>query len=92
MTISKACSSVVHSCCCATNLQNSSSYNNSIKVAQQIVDKCHQLATTPVPKTFLKPEEEQSVLDIGKQIAQYQKDLEAAKKDVPTYDLPDIYK
>ena len=71
--------------------QSSSVYKRALQNAEEMVSKLHFLATQPVPKTFVKVEEEQSVLDIGKSIAEAQKELERVKADKPTYEIPERY-
>lgn len=71
--------------------QSSSVYNNSINIAQRIVDQLRVLSSTPVPKTFLKPEEEQSVLDFDPQIEKAAKELQETTKNKPNYDIPESY-
>lgn len=71
--------------------QSSTTYKNALQNAEEIVSKLHYLATQPVPKTFVKVEEEQSVLDIEKSIAQAQEELERVKANKPTYEIPDRY-
>lgn len=71
--------------------QSSTTYKNALQNAEEIVSKLHYLATQPVPKTFVKVEEEQSVLDIEKSIEQAQEELERVKANKPTYEIPDRY-
>lgn len=71
--------------------QSSLVYKIALQEAQEIVSKLHFLATQPVPKTFTKVEDEQSVLDIGKSIAEAQKELERVKANKPTYEIPEKY-
>lgn len=71
--------------------QSSSVYKNALQNAEEIVSKLHYLATQPVPKKFIKAEEEQSVLDIEKSILKAQEELEQAKANTPTYEIPDRY-
>lgn len=71
--------------------QSSATYKKALQNAEEIVSKLHYLATQPVPKTFVKVEEEQSVLDIEKSIAQAQEELERVKVNKPTYEIPDRY-
>lgn len=71
--------------------QSSSIYESSLRDANEIVSKLHYLAKQPVPKTFLKVEDEQTVLEIGKSIARAQKDLEMVKEKKPTYEISDKY-
>lgn len=71
--------------------QSSPIYNKSINTAQSIVDQLRVLSTTPVPKKFLKPEEEQTVLDYNPRIEAASKELQEAIKDKPNYDIPESY-
>lgn len=63
----------------------------AVQKAETLVTKLHFLSATPVPASYLQPEEEKSVLKIDDKIAEAKKDLEAAKADVPTYDIPERY-
>lgn len=71
--------------------QSSSAYNNSVNTAQMIVDQLRALSSTPVPKSFLKPEEEQTVLNYNPQIEAAAKELQETIKDKPNYDIPESY-
>ena len=71
--------------------QSSNTYKIALQNAEEIVSKLHFLATQPVPKTFIKVEEEKSVLDIDKSIVQAQKDLEKIKAEKPNYEIPEKY-
>lgn len=71
--------------------QTSSLYTSNLNIAQKIVDKLGVLAQTPVPRTFIKPQEEKSVKEIEKQIEVAEKELREAIDDKPTYDIPDNY-
>lgn len=71
--------------------QSSNIHNNTVRIAQLIVDKLRSLSQTPVPKKFLKPEEEQSVLDIEKEIENAAKELKKVSDDKPTYEIPEEY-
>ena len=71
--------------------QSSAIHNNTVKNAQMIVDKLRSLSKTPVPTKILKPEEEQSVLDIEKQIEIAAKELKETTDDKPTYEIPESY-
>lgn len=71
--------------------QSSSIYSNSVNTAQKIVDQLRILSSTPVPKSFLKPEEEQTVLDYEPQIESAAKELQKAIKDKPNYNIPESY-
>lgn len=71
--------------------KSSLSYNMNIKNAQLIVDKLRNLSKTLMPKDFLKPEEEQSVLEIDKEIKNAKKELNKTVKNKPTYEIPEKY-
>lgn len=71
--------------------QSTNIYKEALQNAEEIVSKLHYLATQPVPKTFTKVENEQSVLDIDKQIKEARQKLEDAKDDKPTYEIPERY-
>lgn len=71
--------------------QSSSVYNNSVNTAQMIVDQLRVLSSTPVPKSFLKPEEEETVLNYNPKIEAAAKELQETIKDKPNYDIPESY-
>lgn len=71
--------------------QSSSVYRSNMNSAQNLVDTLRRLSTTPVPKKFLKPEEEQSVLNFDPQIEKAASDLQEIIKNKPTYEIPDSY-
>lgn len=71
--------------------QSSAAYITNLNTAQKIVDKLGTLAKTPVPSSFVKPEEEQSVKDIEKKIELAAKELRKAIEDKPNYDIPEDY-
>ena len=72
--------------------QSSSAFNSSWNDAQNLVSTLGALARTPVPQSYIKPEEEASVKNIDAQIERKQKELQAAIADRPTYRLPGIYR
>ena len=71
--------------------QSSYTYKNAINCAQKIIDALRELVNTPVPETWLKPEEEQSVLAFDIQIENAKKELQKVVEDKPNYDIPDSY-
>lgn len=71
--------------------QSSRTYKNALQNAEEIVSKLHYLASQPVPKTFIKVEEEESVLNIDESIVEAQQELERVKADKPTYEIPERY-
>lgn len=72
--------------------QSSSAFTKAYNSAQQIVSQLGVLAKTPVPSSYLKPEEEISVKNIEEQIATKQTQLQAIIADRPTYELPLMYR
>lgn len=71
--------------------QDSDAFRKSIEKAQTIISKLQFLSATPVPESFLKPEEEASVIELDRQIVVANKDLETARADIPTYEIPERY-
>lgn len=71
--------------------KTSSQYTSNVNTAQKIVDTLRNLASTPVPKSFLKPEEEKTVLDFDPQIETAAKELQDVVADKPNYDIPESY-
>ena len=72
--------------------QSSTAFTNAYNLAQQIVTQLGILAKTPVPSSYIKPEEESSVKNIEKQISDKQVELQKVIADKPTYELPAIYR
>lgn len=72
--------------------QSSNSFNRAMSDAQNIVSQLSVLANTPVPESFLKVEEEPSVVAMDSIIKETEKELQIAIEDRPTYILPDIYR
>lgn len=71
--------------------QDSDEFEKTIKDAQKIITKLQSLSTVPVPETFLKVEEEQSVVNLHNKILAAEKELIIAKANVPTYQIPERY-
>ena len=71
--------------------QDSDEFAKAINNAQKIITKLQYLSTVPVPETFLKVEEEQSVIDLQNEILRAHNDLEIARANVPTYEIPERY-
>ena len=71
--------------------QDSNEFRKVTQKAQTIISKLQYLSTIPVPESFLKVEEEQSVIDLQNKIDDAYKKLEAAKANTPTYDIPSKY-
>ncbi len=71
--------------------QTDKAYTKAMKDAKDIINKLRYLSTVPVPESFLPVEDEASVLAIDDKIIEAQRELDAAKADKPTYDIPDRY-
>ena len=71
--------------------QDSKDFRNAVQTVQDIITKLQWLTTQPVPESFLKPEEEASVLAIDQKIIEAQKALDFAKSNIPTYEIPPRY-
>jgi hypothetical protein len=71
--------------------QSSSIYVTNLTIAQRIVDKLGELSQKPVPKVFLKPEEEKSVLDYDHQIEIANEELQEIIKNKPAYEISENY-
>jgi hypothetical protein len=66
-------------------------YVRAMKNAKEIITKLRYLATVPVPDSFLPVEDEASVIAIDDKIIEATRELDAAKADKPTYDIPSQY-
>ena len=71
--------------------QTDKAYTRAVKEAKDIINKLRYLATVPVPVHFLPVEDEASVLKIDDKIIEAQRELDAAKADKPSYDVPAQY-
>ena len=67
-------------------------FNRAQSDAQTLISQLGALAHTPVPTSFLKPEEEMSVKAIDDQISNKREELETAIADRPVYTLPAMYR
>lgn len=67
-------------------------FNRAQSDAQTLISQLGALAHTPVPTSFLKPEEEMSVKAIDDQISNKREELETAIADRPVYTLPTMYR
>lgn len=72
--------------------QSSVLFTKAQREAQNIISQLGVLANTPVPTSFLRPDEEQSVKNIDLQITNKQQELETAIADKPTYNIPKMYR
>lgn len=71
--------------------QTDKAYTKAMKDAKDIINKLRYLSTVPVPMNYLPVEDEASVILIDDKIIEAQRELDAAKADKPTYDIPDRY-
>lgn len=71
--------------------QSSNVFRDAVKNAQEIITKLQYLSTVPVPETFLKVEEEASVLELHNKLITAHDALEVAKADIPKYEIPSRY-
>lgn len=72
--------------------QSSIAFSRAQSDAQNLISQLGVLAKTPVPTSFLRPDEEISVKAIDTQIANKQQELQAVIADKPVYVLPDMYR
>ena len=72
--------------------QSGFAFSSAQNKANDIVSRLRQLAITEVPETFLRPEEEASVKSIQNQRENKRRELQDAVDDVPTYELPKMYR
>lgn len=66
-------------------------YTKAMSNAKEIITKLRYLATLPVPESFLPVEDEASVIAIDDKIIEANRELDAAKADKPTYEIPEQY-
>ena len=71
--------------------QTDKTYVRAMKNAKDIITKLRYLATVPVPESYLPVEDEASVIAIDDKIIEANRELDAAKADKPTYDIPAQY-
>lgn len=71
--------------------QDSDKFREALQKAQTIISKLQYLSTVPVPESFLKVEEEWSVVDLQNKIIEAQREREIVKANVPTYEIPKRY-
>lgn len=67
-------------------------FSRAYSEAQNIISQLGVLAKTPVPQSFLKPEEESSVTLIDSQIERKQRELQEAIANIPNYEIPLVYR
>lgn len=72
--------------------QSSAIYTKAQSEAQNIIAQLGVLAKTPVPTSYLKPEEESSVKAIENNINSKQIELQMAIADKPQYAIPNMYR
>lgn len=72
--------------------QSSKIFFQAQNEAQALIGLLNRLSKTPVPETFLLPEQEDSVKNLEAQITEAQKNLQLAIADKPVYALPPAYR
>lgn len=72
--------------------QSSVAAERALLDAQTIVDKLRRVSQTPVPSSFIKAEDEESVKVYDKKIAEKNAEIQMAIDDKPTYGIPAIYR
>lgn len=72
--------------------QSSIIFTKAQNDAQNFISQLGVLAKTPVPTSFLRPDEETTVKALDTQIANKQQELQAAIANKPIYSLPDMYR
>ena len=71
--------------------QDSREFQDAINKAQEIIAKLQYLAAVPVPKSYIRADQEQSVLSLQNQILEMVTALETAKDNIPKYEIPERY-
>lgn len=72
--------------------QSSTAFSRAQSDAANLISQLGILAKTPVPTSFLKPDEEASVKEIDAQIENKQQELQSAIANKPVYALPNMYR
>lgn len=72
--------------------QSSFRYSSAYNEAQNLVSKLRMISQIPVPKAFIRVDEEETVKNIDKQIQETNQKLEHAIEAKPTYRLPIMYR
>lgn len=71
--------------------KNSQEYKAAFNNAVNMLNMITQLARTPVPKDYIKPEDDERIINLNKEIAQARINLDLVKQNVPTYEIPQKY-
>jgi len=72
--------------------QSSIAAERALQDAQAIVDKLRRVSQIPVPSSFVKVEDEDSVKAYDKKIEDKNAEIQIAIDDKPTYDIPNTYR
>lgn len=72
--------------------QSSDEFTNAYNLAQNIVAQLCALSRLPVPTDYIKAEDEVSVKDVENLIVEKQVELQNVIADVPTYEIPNMYR
>ena len=71
--------------------QDSREFTDALKKAQELISVLQYLSTLPVPRSYLLPEQEQSVINLQQRIYGAIHELNAARANVPKYEIPPKY-
>lgn len=71
--------------------QESREFEDALNKAQEIISKLQYLANIPVPKSYIRADQEQSVLRLQYQISDIISALGAAIANIPKYEIPERY-
>ena len=72
--------------------QSSVAAERALLDAQTIVDKLRRVSQTPIPSSFIKAEDEESVKAYDKKIEEKNAEIQIAIDDKPTYGIPATYR
>ena len=72
--------------------QTSPAFSRAQRDAQNLIAQLSVLSRTPVPESFIRPEDESSVKVIDAQIVDKEQELQKVIEDKPVYTLPDMYR
>lgn len=72
--------------------QSSAAFSKAESEAQNLISLLGVLAKTPVPTSYIKPEEERTITIIDSQIENKKQELQEAIANKPVYQLPSIYR
>ena len=71
--------------------QGTPAYADAMAAASALVVRLRELARTPMPERFARPEEAPEILRLDQRISQAEEVFRAVSAETPTYDLPARY-